>query len=75
MIDSQTPDPMQPLLVEILRRLLCDEKVPITWVIGEEWVVYHGGDQWSIGPDEPATREQVCGLLVLSGGVYELQNY
>lgn len=74
-MESQTPDPLQPLLAEALWRLLGDEQGPITWVIGEEWVVYQGADRWLIGPDEPVTKDQVRDLLVRSAGTYELQDY
>lgn len=72
---SQALDPLQPLLAEILFRLLGDELGPITWLIGQEWVVYQGCGNWLIGPDEPATKDQVRELLVRSGGTYELQDY
>lgn len=69
------PDPLQPLLAEVLRRMLVTGDCHTTWVIGREWVVFHGNDSWSIGPDEPATSDQVCDLLVRSAGIYELQDF
>lgn len=68
-------DPLQPLLEEAVWRMLVDDNGPITWIIGQEWVVFHGADSWSIGPDEPATSDQVRDLLVRSTGIYELQDY
>ncbi|NWC82855.1 hypothetical protein HX798_21555 [Pseudomonas putida] len=68
-------DPLQPLLEEAMRRMLLEEYGPITWVIGQEWVVHHGAGSWSIGPDEPATKDQVRDLLIRSAGIFELQDY
>lgn len=68
-------DTLQPLLAEAVRRMLVADDGPIIWVIGQEWVVFHGADSsWSIGPDEPATSDQVRDLLVGSAGIYELQD-
>lgn len=69
-------DPMNPLLIEAMTRLCSwDGKWPITWVIADTWVIHHSLDEWTMGPDEPATIEQVRELLMRAGGVYELQNY
>lgn len=69
-------DPMNPLLIEAMTRLCSnDGKWPITWVIGNTWVIHHGFDEWTVGPDEPATTAQVRELLIRSGGVSELQDY
>ncbi|MGN9461306.1 hypothetical protein SAMN05444062_101411 [Pseudomonas syringae] len=69
-------DPLQPLLDEAdSRRIQADDYRDITWVIDQEWVTYHGDDSWSIGPDEPASGDQVRDLLVSSDRIYELQDY
>jgi hypothetical protein len=69
-------DPLMPLLMEAMMRLLTgDGKWPITWVVGDTWVVYHGPGDWKIGPDEPATGEQVRELMLRAGGVFELQDF
>jgi sarcosine oxidase gamma subunit len=69
-------DPMSPLLMEAMKRLLCwDGKWPIIWVIGDIWVAHLGPDEWTIGPDEPATTAQVRELLIRANGAYELQDY
>lgn len=63
-------DPLHPLAMENMRRLLLCISGPITWEVGDTWVVYDGGD-WTIGADEPATEEQVRELMVRAGGVAE----
>lgn len=48
------------------------------FVAGVDWSrvgCYQGAGSWTIGPDEPATKDQVCELLVRSAGIYELQDY
>ena len=59
----------------ISQRVLLGIPRPITWVVGKEWVVFHGADRWTIRPDEPVTKEQVRDLLVSSAGIYEFQDY
>ena len=56
------------------RRVQADDYRDITWSIDQEWVIQHGNDSWSVGPDEPATSDQVRDLLVSSDGVYELHD-
>jgi len=75
MQDAQD-DPMIPLLMEAMTRILCwDGKWPIIWVIDDTWVAHFGQDEWTIGPDEPATTAKVRELLIQAKGVYELQDY
>lgn len=74
MEESDEDDPLMPLLMEAMSRLLdLNGKWPITWVIGEEWVVFYGMGQWTIGPDDPATEDQVRELLVRASGQFDLQ--
>ncbi|MCP1476270.1 hypothetical protein ABIA54_004884 [Pseudomonas sp. EB276 TE3739] len=75
-MDDLPDDPLMPILLEAMKRLCTwDGSGPITWVIGDTWVVHHAIGEWTIGPDEPATSEQVRELMVQSGGVFELQDY
>jgi hypothetical protein len=75
-MDGTPDDPLMPILMEAMNRLLSWEgRWPITWVIGDTWVVHHGIGEWTIGPDHPATTEQVRELMIKSGGVFELQDY
>lgn len=68
-------DPLRPLLMEAMTRLLTEVgKWPITSVVGDTWVVYDWPSDWKIGPDEPATAEQVRELMLRAGGVFELQD-
>ena len=68
-------DPLMPLLIEAITRLCrLNGKWPIKWVIGDKWVIQHGFDEWTIGPDESATTAQVREVFVQSSGVYELQD-
>lgn len=69
-------DPLMPLYVAGVTRLIEAERMwPLTFVIGDVWVVYGGSDKWLIGPDEPATTDQVRELMVLAGGVFEVTDY
>ena len=36
---------------------------------------YQGAGSWTIDADEPATKHQMCELLVRLAGLYELQDY
>jgi len=75
-MQDASDDPLNPLLIEAMTRLCSwDGKWPITWVIGDDWVIQHDLDEWTVGPDEPATTAQIRELLIQSGGVYELQSY
>ncbi len=69
-------DPLTPIYVAGVTRLIAIGGTwPIVLVIDNTWVSYHGNDQWLIGPDEPATAEQVRELMVQSGGIFELLDY
>lgn len=69
-------DPLMPLLTEcMLRTVTWEAKWPITWVVGDSWVVYHASGEWTVGPDEPASADQVRELMVRSGGDFELQDF
>lgn len=69
-------DGFEDLLVEAGVRLFDPNgKWPITWVIGDSWVVLSRYWEWTVGPDEPATEEQIRELLTRSGGTYDLQDY
>lgn len=67
-------DPLQPLIMEGLRSLILERSGPITWEVGDTWVVYDGGE-WRIGADEWATQDQVRELIVATGGVVKLRDY
>lgn len=68
-------DPLDPLFLEAGMRLITGEgKWPITWLVGDAWVVDYGCGEWTIGPDEPATTGQVRELMISAGGVFELQD-
>lgn len=69
-------DVFEDLLIEAGCRLIDPNgKWPITWVIGDSWVVLSEYWEWTVGPDEPATEEQIRELLARSGGTYDLQDY
>ncbi|WP_104903904.1 hypothetical protein [Pseudomonas sp. LH1G9] len=75
-MDEMPDDQLMPILLEAMMRLFSrDGRWPITWVIGDPWGVHHGIGEWSIGPDETATTEQIRELMVRSGGIFELQDY
>jgi len=69
-------DPLTPIyFAGVTWRTAISRTWPIVLVIDDTWVSYHGNDQWFIGPDEPATAEQVRELMVQSGGIFELIDY
>lgn len=69
-------DVFEDLLIEAGCRLIDPNgKWLITWVIGDSWVVLSEYWEWTVGPDEPATEEQIRELLARSGGTYNLQDY
>ena len=69
-------DGFEDLLTEAGYRLIDPNgKWPITWVIGDSWVVLSEYWEWTVGPDEPATEEHIRDLLARSGGNYDLQDY
>jgi len=70
-----TDDPLLPLITEATLRFLEGGKWPIIWVVGDTWVVHHRCGDWTIGPDELATKEQVRELIVRAGGVFELYGF
>lgn len=72
--DDQEFDPLHPLRVEKLRRMLLEKSEPIVWEVGDTWVVSDGSN-WTIGADEPATEEQVSELIVRTGGVAKVLDY
>ena len=75
-MDEMPDDHLMPILLEAMMRLFSwDGRWPITWVIGDTWVVHHDIGEWTIGPDETATTEQIRELMVRSGGIFELQDY
>lgn len=77
MSSEQGPKPadhdhlLGPLKVQILTRLIECRHGPITWAVGDSWVVYESRN-WTVGADEPATEEHVIALLVAAGGVADL---
>ena len=74
-VPDNLSDPLDLLTMERTKRCIAYEPFPIIWIIGKTWVVDHGGDNWLIGPDEPATSDEVRALLVASDYQYELQEY
>lgn len=67
-------DPLHPLSVEKLRRMLLEKSGPITWEVSDTWGACDG-DGWTIGADEPATEDQVRELMVRSDGVAKLVDF
>jgi hypothetical protein len=63
---------ISPFLLAAMQCILCgDQNCPKTWIMGDTWVVMHGIGEWTIGPDEPDTLEQVRELLIQADGVFE----
>lgn len=55
-------DLLDGLKHEMMASLIFSIAHPMLWVVGDSWLRYDG-HQWWIGPDAPATEEQVCDLL------------
>lgn len=67
-------DPLHPLVIEKVRRFLLDISGPITWEVGDTWVVFDNGG-WRIGADELATEDQVRELMVTAGGIAKVREF
>lgn len=73
---SASNDPLAPLYAAAVTRLIQAHRVwPLTFLIGDAWVVCRGSDEWLIGPDEPATTDQVRELMAQAGGVFDVTDY
>ena len=59
---SQSEHDHHPLLLAAMVQLIAD--VPaVVWIVGDSWVRCEKSE-YTIGADEPATREQVRQLLI-----------
>lgn len=53
-------------LVAVMVQLLEGDDQALIWTVGDEWITYECG-KWTIGPDMPATIEEVEALVLRLG--------